>query len=121
MLVPRQKYSRELKIACRLSAGGVTQTDQVRSGGSYLSQSDFRVHVGLGTATKIDSVKIRWLSGASDVIKNLEADKVYTILEGKGIVPFEEIRPAAPSHSPRLQDDALETSTPMFELGCSFP
>jgi hypothetical protein len=82
----------------RLSAGGMTQTDQVRSGGSYLSQSDFREHFGLGTATKIDSVEIRWPSGASDVIKNLEADKFYTILEGKGIVPFEEIRPTAPYH-----------------------
>lgn len=75
----------------------MTQTDQVRSGGSYLSQSNLRVHFGLGTATKIDSVEIRWPSGASDVIKNLEADRFYAILEGKGIVPFEQIRPTAPS------------------------
>jgi hypothetical protein len=87
----------------RLSAGGMTQTDQVRSGGSYLSQSDLRVHFGLGTATKIDSVEIRWPSGASDVIKNLEADRFYAILEGKGIVPFEQIRPTAPSDQLRLQ------------------
>jgi enediyne biosynthesis protein E4 len=82
----------------KLSAGGMTQTDQIRSGGSYLSQSDLRVHFGLGAATKIDSIEIRWPSGASDVIKNLEADKFYSVLEGKGIVPAEQIRPASRAH-----------------------
>jgi hypothetical protein len=72
------------------------QTEQIRSGGSYLSQSDFRVHFGLGTATRIDSIEIRWSSGATDVIKNLEADKFYSVLEVKGIAPFEQIRPSPP-------------------------
>jgi hypothetical protein len=56
------------------------------------------MHFGLGTATKIDSVEIRWPSGATDVIKNIEADKFYAVLEGKGVVPFQQIRPTAPSH-----------------------
>jgi enediyne biosynthesis protein E4 len=92
--------SNRLAIGARikLSAGGITQTDQVRSGGSYLSQNDFRVHFGLGTATKIDNIEIRWPSGTTDVIKNLEADKFYDVLEGKGLVPFEQIRPTVPSH-----------------------
>jgi hypothetical protein len=90
--------SNRLAIGARikLSAGSMTQTDQVRSGGSYLSQSDFRVHFGLGTATKIESVEIRWPSGAIDVIKDMEADKFYGILEGKGIVPLEKIHPTPP-------------------------
>jgi enediyne biosynthesis protein E4 len=82
----------------KLSPGGITQTDQVRSGGSYLSQSDLRLHFGLDTATKIDSGEIRWPSGTTDVIKNLEADKFYGVLEGKGLVPFEQLRPTAPSN-----------------------
>jgi enediyne biosynthesis protein E4 len=92
--------SNRLAIGARikLSAGGMTQTDQIRSGGSYLSQSDLRVHFGLGAAIKIDSIEIRWPSGASDVIKNLEADKFYSVLEGKGIVPAEQIRPASRAH-----------------------
>jgi hypothetical protein len=87
--------SNRLAIGARikLSAGGMTQTDQIRSGGSYLSQNDLRVHFGLGAATRIDSIEIRWPSGASDVIKNLEPDKFYSVLEGKGIVPPERIRP----------------------------
>jgi hypothetical protein len=51
----------------------------------------------LGTTTKIDSVEIRWPSGTTDVLKNLEADKFYDVLEGKGLVPIEQIRPKAPS------------------------
>jgi hypothetical protein len=82
----------------KLSAGGMTQTDQIRSGGSYLSQSDLRVHFGLGAATKIDNIEIRWPSGASDVIKNLEPDKFYSVLEGKGIVPPEQVRPMSRAH-----------------------
>jgi hypothetical protein len=82
----------------KLSAGGITQTDRVRSGGSYLSQNDFRVHFGLGLASKIDSVEIRWPSGTTDIIKNLEADKFYDVLEGKGLVPFEQIRQPVPSN-----------------------
>lgn len=92
--------SNRLAIGTRikLSAGGITQTDQIRSGGSYLSQSDLRVHFGLDTATRIDSVEIRWPSGTTEVFKNLEADKFYGVLEGKGLVPLEQIRPTVPSH-----------------------
>jgi len=88
--------SNRLAIGTRikLTAGGMTQTDQIRSGGSYLSQSDLRVHFGLGSATKIDSVEIRWPSGASDTLSNLRADQFYSVLEGKGIVPAGDIRPS---------------------------
>jgi enediyne biosynthesis protein E4 len=73
--------------------GGVTQTERIRSGGSYLSQSDFRVHFGLGTAKTVDSVEIRWPSGASDVVRNVAADHFYYILQGQGLVKPEQIRP----------------------------
>jgi hypothetical protein len=52
------------------------------------------VHFGLGAATKIDSVEIHWPSGAVDEITDLAADKFYAVLEGKGIVPPEQIRPS---------------------------
>jgi len=89
--------SNHLAIGTRikLTAGGMTLTDQIRSGGSYLSQSDLRVHFGLGSATKIDSVEIRWPSGASDTLSNLRADQFYSVLEGKGIVPVGDIRPSS--------------------------
>jgi hypothetical protein len=87
--------SNRLAIGARLKlvAGGMTQTDEIHSGGSYLSQSDLRVHFGLGKATKIDSLEIRWPSGKVETIKDLEADKLYSVLEGQGIVPADKIRP----------------------------
>lgn len=91
--------SNRLGIGARLQlvAGGVRQTEEVRSGGSYLSQHDLRVHFGLGTATQIESLEIRWPSGTTDVVKNLPADKFYAVLEGKGIVTADKVRPAAGS------------------------
>lgn len=77
----------------KLTAAGITQTDSVRSGGGYLSQSDLRVHFGLGTATKIDSVVITWPSGKVDTLKDLAADKFYAVLEGSGVVDRAKIVP----------------------------
>jgi len=78
----------------KLVAGGMTQTDEIHSGSSYLSQNDLRIHFGLGKAAKIDSLEIRWPSGRAETLKDLAADKFYSILEGQGIVPAEKIRPA---------------------------
>jgi hypothetical protein len=90
--------SNRLAIGARvqITAGKLTQTDEVRSGGSYLSQHDLRVHFGLGAATKIDYVEIRWPSGAIEKlpVKDLAVDHFYKVLEGKGLVPAEAIRPA---------------------------
>jgi hypothetical protein len=94
--------SNRLAIGARLKivAGGMTQTEEIHSGGSYLSQSDLRMHFGLNTATKIDSMEIRWPSGKIETLKNLDADKFYSVLEGQGIVPPEKIRPAAAMKKP---------------------
>jgi hypothetical protein len=90
--------SNRLAIGARLKlvSGGMTQTEEIHSGGSYLSQNDLRVHFGLNTATKIESLEIRWPSGKIETLKNLDADKIYSVLEGGGIVPAEKIRPAVP-------------------------
>jgi hypothetical protein len=73
----------------------MTQTEEIHSGGSYLSQSDTRVHFGLGAATSIDSLEIRWPSGKVETLHSLGADKFYSVLEGHGIVSADAIRPKA--------------------------
>jgi len=78
----------------KATAGKVVQTEEVHSGGSYLSQNDFRIHFGLGQAMKVDQLEIRWPSGRVEKIQNLAADHFYSIMEGEGVVPFERIRPA---------------------------
>jgi hypothetical protein len=69
-----------------LVTGGRRQIQEVTSGGSYLSQNDLRVHFGLGSATKIDRIEVRWPSGAVDKIENASADRFLTVEEGRGIL-----------------------------------
>lgn len=65
-----------------LTIGNLKLKREVKNGGSYLSASDPRLHFGIGTATKIDSVEILWTSGAKQTLQNLEADKFYQVTEG---------------------------------------
>lgn len=64
-----------------VTAGGHKQVDVVRSGGSYLSQSDLRLHFGLGEATRIESVEVRWPSGELTTLKNVAVDRVVRVVE----------------------------------------
>jgi enediyne biosynthesis protein E4 len=67
------------------TSGGMVQIGEVRSGSSYLSQNDLRLHFGLGEAASISSVRILWPSGKDESYKDLAADFIYTIVEGSGI------------------------------------
>jgi hypothetical protein len=58
--------------------------DEVRSGGSYISQNDLRVHFGLASAPTAD-IEIHWPSGLVDKLPGLAANRIYTAVEGKGI------------------------------------
>ena len=61
------------------------QIDEVRSGGSYISQSDLRVHFGLGKAKKVEVLEIRWPSGHLDTLKDVKANQLIFVKEGEGI------------------------------------
>ena len=65
----------------KVIAKGHAQVDEVRSGGSYLSQSDLRLHFGLGSADTIDQIQIRWPSGSAQTLKNQACDRVIAIKE----------------------------------------
>ena len=68
-----------------LTAGGFRQRVDVFSGGSYGSSSDPRPHFGLGAAKKIEKVEIHWPDGAKEEISVPEVDRIFTVVEGKGI------------------------------------
>jgi len=74
----------------KVVAGDLTQVDEVRSGDSYLSQSDLRLHFGLEKRTKIDSIEVRWPSGTVDKITNVGVNRILTIKEGQGKVDEKE-------------------------------
>jgi len=67
-----------------LNAGGRARVDEVRSGSSYDSSSDIRVHFGLGQTSKIDSVEVRWPSGLTERFSNIPVDSIHELKEGTG-------------------------------------
>jgi hypothetical protein len=62
------------------------QIDEVRSGGSYISQNDLRIHFGLGQAEKVDLLEIHWPSGQLDTMKDIKPNQLIYVKEGEGIV-----------------------------------
>lgn len=67
-----------------ISAGGLTQIDEVRSSDSFFSSSDVRLHFGLGGTSQIDRVKICWPDGTSEERRGLVVDREYAIRQGDG-------------------------------------
>ena len=68
----------------RMKVGTRTFIDEVRSGSSFISNNDMRVHFGLGPATKIDWIEVRWPSGLLERFDNLAVDTIHTLKEGSG-------------------------------------
>ena len=69
-----------------LNAGGRERVDEVRSGSSYSSSSDMRVHFGLAQTEKIDFVDVRWPSGLQERFTGLPVDSIHELKEGMGTV-----------------------------------
>jgi hypothetical protein len=68
----------------RCVTGDVQQWQEVRGGGSYLSQNDFRVHFGLGAAGVVDRVEVRWPNGLEESWEQLDVDRFHSLKEGGG-------------------------------------
>ena len=68
-----------------VKAGGIQQQQYVRSGGSFLSESERTLTFGLGGSTKVDSIEVIWPGGTSQVLPGTDARSTYLITEGKGL------------------------------------
>jgi hypothetical protein len=60
--------------------------DEVRSGGSFCSQNDLRIHVGLGARSRADRIEVAWPSGATEVIAGVDAGQIVVIREDSSMV-----------------------------------
>jgi hypothetical protein len=69
----------------KLTVGGKVLLREVKAGSSYLSQSDMRVHFGMGQAARADRLEIRWPSSAVEMLENLDANQIVTVTEGRGV------------------------------------
>ena len=65
----------------RVITGQHVQTDEVRSGGSYLSQNDLRLHFGIGKAAKVDRIEIDWPGGKHQIERPLQVNRVIEVME----------------------------------------
>jgi len=89
--------SNRMAIGARVavSAGGMTQIDEVRGGGSYNSSSDTRLHFGLGGEAIMSKIEVHWPSGLHQEFQNVPSDAIYEIDEEQGMRKLKDLE--APS------------------------
>ena len=85
----------------RVQAGGDKQWQMLRSGSSYLSQSELVLTFGLGQHTKVDALEVQWPSGQVDKLPGTAADETITVREGKGVVNSRPYSKSAAPHAGR--------------------
>jgi hypothetical protein len=93
-----------------ITGGGMTQFNEVRGGGSYLSQNDLRLHFGLGDAKVMDAVSIRWPNGSTETLRNVAANAIYTITEGQGITSTQQLSPPTTAEATPAKPAKAEAS-----------
>ncbi len=84
-LIGRGKNPAAIGARLRATIGGMTQTRFVSTGGSYLGQSELVPTFGLGEATVIDRLEVRWPDGTVEQVEHLAARAIYTVKRGRGI------------------------------------
>jgi hypothetical protein len=72
------------RVAC--VTGKFRQIQEVRSGGSFFSQNDFRLHFGLGDARRVDVLEIRWPDGSVERVVDCDANQIISVKQGSGVV-----------------------------------
>lgn len=93
----RSGIGSKVKVVARTTSNSqqpLIQIDELRSGGSYFSQNDMRMHFGLDQAKTVDLVEVRWLSGQVDQWKNLDANLLYVLQEGGKLLQAKKLKPA---------------------------
>jgi enediyne biosynthesis protein E4 len=91
----RDGYGAKVEV----TVGNTSQYAEVRAGSSFESSSDPRLHFGLGAATRVDSIVVRWPSGQIDRIAQQPADQQLTIEEGRGVTDATLSKPPVSSPS----------------------
>ena len=100
-LVARGSNSFAIGARVTVSVEDHRMIDEVRSGGSYLSQNDLRLHFGLGNATRTGKVEVHWPDGSSDTYTDLPANHLVILREGNPKPEFSAFHPFSSPHSPQ--------------------
>ena len=87
----RSAIGARVKCITTLDTKPHAQIDEVRSGGGYISQSDLRIHFGLGNVEKVDILEVRWPSGQIDTMQDVKVNQLVYVKEGQGITKSEPL------------------------------
>jgi hypothetical protein len=82
-----------------VTCGTRSQLEEIKAGSSYLSTIDPRLHFGLARDAMMDKVEVRWPNGSTEMLRNVPADAIYTIVEGQGIKTTVKLSPPPSSTS----------------------
>jgi hypothetical protein len=93
---PKNRLALNARI--RVTTGNLQQLQEIRSGGSYLSQSDLHLHFGLGKAHIIDKVEVMWPNGGIQTFANIQPDHFYSLTQNGKLVISDAPHSPAPSH-----------------------
>ncbi len=96
----------------RVSNAKDQQWQMLRSGSSYLSQSELVLTFGLGNQAKADSLEVQWPSGQVDKLSNINGDQTVTIQEGKGVVASRPYDKPATGHMQRTTGKGTTSVVP---------
>src|ERR1700733_5258397 len=83
-----------------VTTGKMTQMGEVRSGGSYLSQNDLRLHFGLGQAARIDKVEVQWPNGKTQFFEGVNGDRFYHLKQDGDLKEIDYTRRATLTGTP---------------------
>ena len=83
-LVGTQSNRDAIGARVTLRAGTLVQVNEVRGGGSYLSQNDLRVHFGLGDKPEIEAVLVHWPDGVKERFEGVKSDRILKLRQGAG-------------------------------------
>jgi enediyne biosynthesis protein E4 len=86
-LVGTQSNRDAIGACARIEYNGISRSQMVKSGSSYLSQSELPLTFGLGKNDHLDRISIQWPNGRVEEFKNLQSGKTYDCVESKGITP----------------------------------
>ena len=93
-LVGRKSNRSGIGARVTVVAGGRRQVQEVRSGSSFMSQSDLRLHFGLGEATAVDKIQVRWpFPNLVDEVSDIAVNQQVTLTEGEGIAETDTVSP----------------------------
>jgi hypothetical protein len=88
-LVSRRGHRNPIGTDVRIQSGGMRQRAYIHDGVTYLSQSDRRVHFGLGDATTVEALEIQWPDGNRQALRHVEVDRLLTIEQPPSTSPSE--------------------------------